>query len=57
MTLRKPSAAALAGLLALLLCALASLWLTAGVAPWEGDRANLWHHYEYLADGFLHGHT
>jgi hypothetical protein len=57
MTFGKPSAAALAGILSLLLCALASLWLTAGVAPWEGDRANLWHHYEYLADGFLHGHT
>jgi hypothetical protein len=57
MTFGKPSAAALAGILSLLLCALASLWLTAGVAPWEGDRANLWHHYEYLADGFIHGHT
>jgi len=57
MTLRKPAPAAVAGMLALLLCAVASLWLADGVAPWEGDRANLWHHYEYLADGFLHGHT
>ena len=46
MTLRKPAPAAVAGMLALLLCAVASLWLADGVAPWEGDRANLWHHYE-----------
>jgi hypothetical protein len=27
------------------------------VAPWDGDRANAWHQYEYLTEGFLHGHT
>ena len=30
---------------------------TGGIAPWERDRVNLWHHYEYLAEGFLRGHT
>jgi hypothetical protein len=27
------------------------------VAPWSADRTNVWHHYEYLAEGFLAGHT
>jgi hypothetical protein len=41
----------------LLLCAAAAFWIVSGVAPWSGDRSNVWHHYEYLADGFLAGHT
>jgi hypothetical protein len=28
-----------------------------GVSPWRGDTRNVWHHYEYLAEGFVHGHT
>jgi len=57
MTRIKPTPAVLGALMAFLLCAAASFWITGGVAPWERDRANLWHHYEYLAEGFLHGHT
>ena len=38
-------------------CALAAFWTANGVAPWDGDRSNVWHQYEFLADGFLHGHT
>jgi hypothetical protein len=38
-------------------CAGAAFWISNGVAPWDNDRANVWHHYEYLAEGFLHGHT
>jgi hypothetical protein len=38
-------------------CAAAAFWISNGVAPWDGDRSNMWHHYEYLAEGFLHGHT
>ncbi len=57
MTAAGKSSGRLAGLAAVALCAAASFWITGGIAPWEGDRANLWHHYEYLADGFLHGHA
>jgi hypothetical protein len=32
-------------------------WITNGVAPWDSDKGNAWHQYEYLADGFLSGHT
>lgn len=38
-------------------CAAAIFWTAEGVAPWDGDLHNAWHHYEYLADGFAHGHT
>jgi hypothetical protein len=38
-------------------CALAALWTADGVAPWDGDLHNAWHHYEYMAEGFLRGHT
>jgi hypothetical protein len=38
-------------------CAAAAFWISNGVAPWDGDRTNVWHHYEYLTEGFLHGHT
>jgi hypothetical protein len=38
-------------------CAAAIFWTSEGVAPWDGDLHNAWHHYEYLAEGFAHGHT
>jgi hypothetical protein len=38
-------------------CAAATFWIANGVAPWDADRSNAWHQYEYLAEGFLHGHT
>lgn len=45
----------------LLACAAAAaaacFWISNGVAPWDGERSNVWHHYEYLAEGFVHGHT
>ena len=43
--------------LSLAACAAAAFWISNGVAPWDGDRSNVWHHYEYLAEGFAHGHT
>jgi hypothetical protein len=42
---------------ALAACVAAVFWLSNAVAPWDGDRNNMWHHYEYLAEGFLRGHT
>jgi hypothetical protein len=42
---------------ALGLCIAAIFWTANGVAPWDGDRKNAWHQYEYLTEGFLHGHT
>jgi hypothetical protein len=38
-------------------CAAAAFWISEGVAPWDGDRLNVWHQYEYMAEGFLSGHT
>lgn len=38
-------------------CAAAAFWTAEGVAPWGGDLRNAWHHYEYLTEGFLRGHT
>lgn len=32
-----------------------AFWTCAGVRPWGADRLNVWHHYEYLAEGFLKG--
>jgi hypothetical protein len=43
--------------LSFLACVAAAFWVANGVAPWDGDRGNVWHHYEYLAEGFLAGHT
>jgi hypothetical protein len=43
--------------ISLCICAAAAFWISNGVAPWNGDTHNAWHHYEYLAEGFLHGHT
>ena len=39
------------------ICAASAFWIVGGVAPWSGDRPNVWHHYEYMAEGFLRGHT
>ena len=52
-TLRAPIAA----LLSVMACVAASFWVTSGVASFERDQGSLWHHYEYLAQGFLHGHA
>lgn len=38
-------------------CAAAVFWVANAVAPWAADRNNMWHHYEYLTEGFLAGHT
>ncbi len=43
--------------LAAVLCAAAALWVAEGVAPWDADTHNAWHQYEYLTEGFAHGHT
>lgn len=51
------AAARLALGLSLGACVAAAFWISEGVAPWDGDLRNAWHQYEYLADGFLHGHT
>jgi hypothetical protein len=42
---------------ALGVCIAAIFWTADGVAPWDGDRSNAWHQYEYLTEGFLRGHT
>jgi hypothetical protein len=44
-------------LLSLLLCGAGSFWIVNGVARWSADPSNVWHHYEYMAEGFLAGHT
>ncbi len=49
--------ARLATLLSLLICAGAAFWVADGVAPWNADQSNVWHHYEYMTEGFLSGHT
>jgi len=46
-----------AAVAAFLLCAGATFWLTGGVKPFEHSPMNPWHHYEYLAEGFVQGHT
>jgi hypothetical protein len=38
-------------------CVAAAFWTSEGVAPWDRDLHNAWHQYEYLAEGFLHGHA
>ncbi len=43
--------------ISLALCSAAAFWVADGVAPWGGERLGLWHHYEYMAEGFLAGHT
>lgn len=43
--------------LALAICAGLGFWIANAVAPWDRERSNVWHQYEYLAEGFLHGHT
>lgn len=44
-------------LLGWLLCSALYLGTANGVAVNDGDRNNAWHHYQYLVDGFLGGHT
>ncbi len=39
------------------LCAAAIFRIANNVAPWDNGPSNVWHHYEYLAEGFLRGHT
>jgi hypothetical protein len=53
----KPAAYRVALWAALAACIAATFWIANGVAPWDGDKANAWHQYEYLAEGFLQGHT
>jgi hypothetical protein len=48
---------ALSCALAWLLCSALYLWTAEGVSSKYADRNNAWHHYEYLVDGFLAGHT
>jgi hypothetical protein len=43
--------------LAFLACAASVFWIVGGVAPWSGANSNVWHHYEYMAEGFVRGHT
>ena len=31
--------------LALGVCIASAFWIVNGVAPWNGDRSNVWHHY------------
>src|SRR5580698_3740741 len=38
-------------------CAALLFWIANGSAPLVGERGEAWHHYEYLVDGFLAGHT
>jgi hypothetical protein len=42
---------------ALAACSLLLFWIANGVVIFEGDSHDAWHHYEYLVDGFLKGHT
>src|ERR1035438_9749330 len=51
----KPGAAPLWAALAA--CALLLFWIANGAKVFEGDQRDAWHHYEYLVDGFLKGHT
>ena len=37
--------------------ALLLFWIANGAAAFDGDQRDAWHHYEYLVDGFLQGHT
>ena len=52
-----PGRHGLSCLLGWMLCSALYLWTADGVAVRDWDRANAWHHYQYLVDGFLSGHT
>lgn len=55
---RQPSARhGLFCLLGWALCSALYLWTANGVVIRDDDRNNAWHHYLYLVDGFLSGHT
>ncbi len=47
----------LAGFLAWITCSALCIWTASGVAVRYHDQNNAWHHYEYLTEGFLRGHT
>jgi hypothetical protein len=50
--------AGIALVLAFAACAASVFWVVGGVAPWSGGASsNVWHHYEYMAEGFARGHT
>ncbi len=42
---------------ALAACAALLFWIADGASVLEGEKGEAWHHYEYLVDGFLQGHT
>jgi len=44
-------------LAALAACAAAAFWTSESGAIWDGETKSAWHHYEYLAEGFMGGHT
>ncbi len=51
-------AAGIGLLLAFAACAASVFWVVGGVSPWRGSpSSNVWHHYEYMAEGFARGHT
>ncbi|GEM_PF-1470224 len=52
-----PRSGRIAFWVALAFCVAAIFRVANNVAPWDGGPANVWHHYEYLAEGFLKGHT
>ncbi len=56
-TLPSPSHHGRCCFLGWVLCSALYLWIANGVVVRDWDRANAWHHYQYLVDGFLSGHT
>ena len=48
---------AIAMVVAFGVCAASIFWIAGAVAPWRGDASSVWHHYEYMAEGFARGHT
>src|SRR5271170_7732742 len=42
---------------ALAACAALLFWIANGASVLEREPGEAWHHYEYLVDGFLHGHA
>lgn len=39
------------------LCAMLIFRVANNVAPWDVERSSVWHHFEYLTEGFMRGHT
>ena len=52
---RRPSMAPFWGALAA--CALMLFWIADSAEVLEHDQPGAWHHYDYLIEGFVHGHT